>query len=765
MQNGQAVQRRGLVSVACVIGACGAAMSASAQLGAFPESSFNRQSVLPFQVDLAIEARASSPAAAMMLRGAIISNLAQSPMCYRPDLTQDQWNELMDRFQFLPITLAPDADAFGDRFNVDIYRWGPAGTANNTFPSGAAIRTNLTYSFPADGVTWGLSASGFAAKANALTAGLNTNFSPYIDPSFNAVEYGREILRQSLAGWRKYGGITYTEVADSGNPMSNNSTHNAAQGDIRIGGNNYTSSGVLAYNCFPATGGITASLSGGDMNINTFYMGDESAFADSFSNFRYLRNVVSHEHGHGLGFIHQVPCSSSKLMEPFIQTTTDMQRIDDRRAVGRNYGDRYSGNQSLATAVNLGNLNSPAQRSIALRSMSLNGYWNNGGNSTGADYYKFTLSSTDTVKIIATPTGGTYTTGQQSSSCSGTTTSYNSSAVGNLAYVLMNSDGTVTIGTVDATAAGSAETFTFSNLAAGTYTLLVYDNNAANLTSGSNPNTIVQLYDLEIQLGTNVYADPYANAGLDKRIPANVPAAFIGDVNSQVTESRIVEGLLGFEWDLDGDGVFEVGGPGNPVPQIAYTYVSNGVYPVTLRVTDTQGKTGTDTIQVTVYGATTQITGNALSGQQGATVPFTLIGKNFKNLTSASMVTLTSGTGVTVTGTPIPNTLGTQVTGLSFVIDPSASLGGHNVRVVNSDGSFTYTNFLTVSAPPCPADFNHDLVVDDSDFVIFANDYNLFDCSDPSMTPGCPADLNHDGFVDDSDFVIFADAYAALLCP
>ena len=171
MQNGQAVQRRGLVSVACVIGACGAAMSASAQLGAFPESSFNRQSVLPFQVDLAIEARASSPAAAMMLRGAIISNLAQSPMCYRPDLTQDQWNELMDRFQFLPITLAPDADAFGDRFNVDIYRWGPAGTANNTFPSGAAIRTNLTYSFPADGVTWGLSASGFAAKANALTAG------------------------------------------------------------------------------------------------------------------------------------------------------------------------------------------------------------------------------------------------------------------------------------------------------------------------------------------------------------------------------------------------------------------------------------------------------------------------------------------------------------------------------------------------------------------------------------------------------------------
>jgi hypothetical protein len=65
----------------------------------------------------------------------------------------------------------------------------------------------------------------------------------------------------------------------------------------------------------------------------------------------------------------------------------------------------------------------------------------------------------------------------------------------------------------------------------------------------------------------------------------------------------------------------------------------------------------------------------------------------------------------------------------------------------------------------CPADLNSDGFVDDSDFVLFANAYNLLLCSDPAMPAGCPADLTADAFVDDSDFVLFADAYNALLCP
>jgi endoglucanase Acf2 len=64
----------------------------------------------------------------------------------------------------------------------------------------------------------------------------------------------------------------------------------------------------------------------------------------------------------------------------------------------------------------------------------------------------------------------------------------------------------------------------------------------------------------------------------------------------------------------------------------------------------------------------------------------------------------------------------------------------------------------------CPADFNADNFVDDTDFVIFANAYNLLACGDPAMPVGCPADLTGDAFVDDADFVLFASAYNALVC-
>lgn len=60
-------------------------------------------------------------------------------------------------------------------------------------------------------------------------------------------------------------------------------------------------------------------------------------------------------------------------------------------------------------------------------------------------------------------------------------------------------------------------------------------------------------------------------------------------------------------------------------------------------------------------------------------------------------------------------------------------------------------------ACPCPADFTHDGFVDDLDFALFANWYDLF-----ATTAG---DLTGDGFTDDADFVIFAAAYDAFTCP
>ncbi|MBX3389833.1 MAG: hypothetical protein KF691_10315 [Phycisphaeraceae bacterium] len=69
------------------------------------------------------------------------------------------------------------------------------------------------------------------------------------------------------------------------------------------------------------------------------------------------------------------------------------------------------------------------------------------------------------------------------------------------------------------------------------------------------------------------------------------------------------------------------------------------------------------------------------------------------------------------------------------------------------------------AAAACAGDLNNDGFVDDSDFVLLVNAYNILDCADPSMAAGCPADLNGDGFVDDSDFVLFVVAYNDLVCP
>ena len=64
----------------------------------------------------------------------------------------------------------------------------------------------------------------------------------------------------------------------------------------------------------------------------------------------------------------------------------------------------------------------------------------------------------------------------------------------------------------------------------------------------------------------------------------------------------------------------------------------------------------------------------------------------------------------------------------------------------------------------CRPNINGDCYVDDADFVLFAESYNILDCQDPSMPAGCPADFNDDEFVDDTDFVIFALAYDRLIC-
>ena len=98
-----------------------------------------------------------------------------------------------------------------------------------------------------------------------------------------------------------------------------------------------------------------------------------------------------------------------------------------------------------------------------------------------------------------------------------------------------------------------------------------------------------------------------------------------------------------------------------------------------------------------------------------------------------------------------------------LAISASASIQSDGV---SNESSGTYTVGLSLGeVNPCPADFNHDNVVNDFDFLIFLNQYDILLCDDPAMPAGCACDLNSDGLVEDSDFSIFIVAYDALLCP
>lgn len=65
----------------------------------------------------------------------------------------------------------------------------------------------------------------------------------------------------------------------------------------------------------------------------------------------------------------------------------------------------------------------------------------------------------------------------------------------------------------------------------------------------------------------------------------------------------------------------------------------------------------------------------------------------------------------------------------------------------------------------CAGDLDFDNDVDDFDFVLFAQQYDVFDCTAPVMPGACRADLNGDAQVDDTDFVLFAFAYDQFICP
>ena len=615
-------------------------------------------------------------------------------------------------------------------YSIAAQAWLPNGQVGL---GGNATPVALQFSFVPDGTTWGSGVYGVGPSE--LIFLLRAQFGA------DNADLGLELLRSSLASWRTVSGVRFTETTDDGAPWNSNAP--GIRGAIRIGGVPYGFGAFLGY-AFPPS-------NGGDVTINTSYFLNNFNIPDN--NYRYLRNMFTHEVGHSLGFNHVTPCSATKLMEPTLNLGFDGPAIDDIRGVQRNYGDRFAGNHTYDTAANLGLFSNARPRTVALRSLSTNGkidYLN----PPGEDWFRFTpLDSDVLMKITVTPIGGSYQAGQQSTGCEPRDPPLiNAGAAGRLALQLVDIYRNVFADIPAPTIPGAP---TVLNLPVGRAPqwIRVYD-----VGPNRGDDQFVQAYDLTVSGGPfPAYAtpppEPLAIAGVNKVIRGEARCFFLGDINSRAGDGSALPPSA-FDWDLDGDGAFEVRGNPRPVS----IYHSDGVYTATLRVTDPAGGTSTDSITVTVYGV--QGTLDSIDPDtvtRGAATPITLTGTNLRSVTAISQVSV-SGSGVLVSGSPTPNAFGTVLTGVRLDVAPSAPLGSRLLTVQTPTGPASIP-FTVSDRPPCPGDANGDGVVNFFDLNIILAQYGQ---SGP--VGSLEGDLNRDGIVNFFDLNIVLSAYG-VACP
>ncbi len=275
-------------------------------------------------------------------------------------------------------------------------------------------------------------------------------------------------------------GITYVEVTDDGAPFPftpGSNTTGQVRGDVRISMRPFAGpSGVLAYNYYPDTG---------DMVIDAQ---DISLWRDALNDYRTLRNMLSHEHGHGLGYGHVLPAPPSagggtKLMEPFLATRFDGPQQDDLRGFQYQYGDGYEPDNTPAQATLLGELTGTTPLRTANAALE---------SGTETDLFAFTLTQPGLRGIFRiTPIGTTYLQGPQS----GTPppAPVNAQSILDLTLDFLDADGSTVLATAASAPIGQAEVLPdvdLETIPPGTYYVRV---------RSSTPTDDIQRYNLELR--------------------------------------------------------------------------------------------------------------------------------------------------------------------------------------------------------------------------------------------------------------------------
>jgi serralysin len=405
---------------------------------------------------------------------------------FAPDTPQEYVTAMMQSIEAAAIGRTPGISAF--QFN-DSDRWSNTSSQGGGFSQGDP--TTLTWSIVPDGT----SIYGYADEATSPSD---------LQSSLNAI-YGnigawQPILQQSFDRWGDLSGITYVyEPNDDGSAWTATSIASGqigVRGDIRIAGHNIDGNyGILAYNFFPDVG---------DMVIDTGDMtGENPFFGSTAGNSLRLRNVVTHEGGHGLGVEHVESSDAEFLLEPYVNLNFDGPQYDDILAVHRGYGDKneVGGNDSSSSPTDLGAILDGqtvtvgadavdavvAATDVAFVSIDDN---------SDIDYYSFTVGADSTVDVTLAPLGPTYNQGPQG----GTQSSFNGAAQSDLSLAVVDLNGTTVIASANATGLGGSEILVGVGLAdAGQYFVRV-----------TGANNAAQLYQLDVSVSSSVANGPTA---------------------------------------------------------------------------------------------------------------------------------------------------------------------------------------------------------------------------------------------------------------
>ena len=379
----------------------------------------------------ALVSQAVSPAAAMSVRPS--GSVRPPAVCFAPGTDPAYVEEIYAS------TSSGQASSVQAPGGVDFQfdpndRWTQTATNAPPLPRGAP--TTLTWSVVPDTITF-IPSAGFPGDVGA-----NSNLRARLNQIYGNQATWQPLIQQALDEWATETGTRYVfEPNDDGAAFASQVSLGAlgqlgVRGDLRLGGRNIDgSNGVLAFNWFPDSG---------DMVIDT-----NDAFFNTVSNGSLrLRNVVSHEHGHGLGFNHVVPAERDEADGGDFADGFVGPQLDDILAGHRGYGDDRENNDTTATGSNLGTL---PDGTVPINGISLDG-------SNDLDFFRFTVPAGKQIDVVATPVGITYPEAgtNQKGSCQ-PSQAFNALAQVNLALLVLSSDGTTVLASTNTQPLGAAE--------------------------------------------------------------------------------------------------------------------------------------------------------------------------------------------------------------------------------------------------------------------------------------------------------------------